>query len=94
MPLEFILLSICFGSQMNNEACKASLDKYQSMNPEINEQIKMYERNYTRDVPSEVLVAGSIVNFIYKKEIKLGIYKGWYIDLKQGQDLLGYKFSF
>lgn len=95
MPLELLLLSICFGSQMSNDACRSSFDKYRSMHPEFNEQMKVYERQYTNDLPAEMLVLGVFVNDVYRKELKVGIYKGWYVDLKdKGQGLFGYKFSF
>jgi len=92
MPIEFLLISLCAGHLSG--PCSASLDQYKTLNPTFNEQMLLYQRTYTKDLPPEVFILGSAANFIYKKEIKVGIYKGWYVDMKEDQSLLGYKFSF
>lgn len=82
---------------MNNDACPASVSKWRENNPGFEEQMKFYQHKYADKLPVELLWSGGIANILYKKEIKLGVYAGIYIEyeFKDGQEVgLGYKFSF
>lgn len=93
--LELLMLSLCFGSEMNNAACNAAYTKILTENPGMQDQIKLYERSYEKKLPTELIWAGSAAGFVYKKQIKLGITRNFYIDIRdQGYGGAGFKTSF
>lgn len=96
--LEVLLLSLCYGSQLNNDACHSAMDKWKQQNPEyeqgIDKTLNLYDRKYIKTLPTELQLAGVAAGIAYKKELKFGIYDGFIIDLRDmGQWQLGYKWS-
>lgn len=95
--LEMLLLSLCFGSQMNNDACQQSVDMWKKQNPGFEEQMKFYQNKYAKELPVELLWSGAVVNVLYKGQIQFGVYDGIYVQyiFKNDDRIgLGYKFSF
>lgn len=76
------MLSLCFGSEMNSSACQNAYDKWLKENPSVEEQMKIYQRSYEKTVPMGVLWVGSAAGFLYKKQIKFGITKNYYIEVR------------
>lgn len=93
--LELLMLSLCFGSEMSNDACQNAYEKWIKENPSVEEQMKMYQRSYEKKLPVELIWAGSAAGFIYKKDIKLGLSKSFYVEVRdQGYGGFGFKKDF
>lgn len=89
------LLSLCFGSQLADQVCQQSYEKFKEQTPGFEQQLKIYQRKYVDTLPVELIWTGTVANLVYKKQLKFGIYKGTYLDLRdEGQFLIGYKLSF
>ena len=92
---EFLLISVCLGSHMNDNACTNSKDKFLDLNPEISMTEKKLDRVYIKPLPDELKFTAAVVGIAEKKELKFGICRGIYIDLKdQGQGYIGYEYRF
>lgn len=95
--LEALLLSLCFGSQMNNDACQQAMTKWREANPGFDEQMKFYQNKYAKELPVELLWSGAVANVLYKGQIQFGVYDGIYVQYifkDDNRTTLGYKFSF
>lgn len=93
--LELLMLSLCFGSEMSSEACSQAYTKYMNENPATVEQINTYERVYGKRLPVELLWVGSAAGFVYKRQVKLGLTRTFYLEVRdQGYGGLGFKKEF
>lgn len=89
---EFLLIGICLGSNMNDNACTNSKEKFLQLNPEISMTEKRLDRLYLQPLPDEVKLTGGVLGVVAKKELKFGICDGIYLDFKdQGRGYLGYE---
>lgn len=101
MFLEAFLISLCFGSQMNDDVCRQSYLKFKQQTPEmqaiengIDRKEKNYQSKYVDTLPQEIQFTGLAAGIIYKKELKFGVYRGLIVDLQdEGRWRLGYKWS-
>lgn len=95
MIAEFLLISVCLGSHMNDNACTNSKEKFLELNPEIVMTEKRLDRLYLQPLPEEIKFSGAAAGILMNKELKFGICEGIYLDFKdQGQGYIGYEYRF
>lgn len=95
MIAEFLLIGVCLGSDMNDNACHNSTNKFLDLNPDIMMTEKRLDRLYIQPLPEELKFTGGIAGVFYKKELKFGVCDGIYLDLKdQGRGYIGYEYRF
>lgn len=95
MMAEFLLIGVCLGSNMNDNACSNSKEKFLDLNPEITMTEKRLDRLYLQPLPDEVKITGAVAGIAMKKELKFGVCDGIYLDFKdQGRGYIGYEYRF
>lgn len=95
MMAEFLLIGVCLGSNMNDNACSSSKEKFLDLNPEIMMTERRLDRLYVQPLPDEVKITGAVAGIAMKKELKFGVCDGIYLDFKdQGQGYIGYEYRF
>ncbi len=99
MLAEFLLIGVCLGSNMNDNACHNSQDKILNLNPDIMMTEKNVEKKldhiFLKPLPEEVKLTGAAAGILYKKELKFGVCDGFYLDFKdQGRGYIGYEYRF
>jgi hypothetical protein len=95
MMAEFLLISMCLGSNMNDNACTNSKDKLLDLNPEIMMTEKRLDRVYLQPLPEELRLTAAAAGIVAKKELKFGVCGGIYLDFKdEGRGYIGYEYRF
>ncbi len=99
MMAEFLLIGVCLGSNLNDNACHNSQDKFLALNPDIMMTEKTVEKRLDRlfiqPLPNELKFTGAAAGILYKKELKFGVCDGIYLDFKdQGRGYIGYEYKF
>ena len=94
--LELLIMSVCMTTNFKENACGNAVDAYHKGNKDIQAFEKHFNEMYLKPLPDDVKYLGGAANILYNKRLKVGLYKGIFIDLREyGQEKegsIGYTF--
>lgn len=81
-------------TDFKQNACGSAFDAYRKGQPEWEAIEKNFNMTYIKPLPEELKIVGGTAGMLYNKRLRVVIYRGLLIDIRNNQQGIGYVFSF
>lgn len=92
--LELLIVSMCAVSSMKQNACGSALIAYRQQSDAVKTWETRFNNVVIKDMPDDLKYVGGAAGVLYNRQLKVKVYRGTYVDIREGQEVIGYEFKF